>query len=172
MLCIDFVLINSKLCDDHHLIYLAAAKKVAIVTGSNRGLGLEIVSQLLQSKKFQGDVYMTSHVTDKGIEPVKTLEQYGLNPCFHELDITQPGSIRMFKEHIVSKYGGVDITINNAAITYTKEEKVPLFQQAHLSMGTDFKGTLNMCRIFWPRIKPHGRIVLLTNGYTANKMFW
>ncbi|KAK3101374.1 hypothetical protein FSP39_003079 [Pinctada imbricata] len=145
------------------------AKKVAIVTGANRGLGLEILRQLLQSEKFQGDVYLTSRMTDKGREAAKTLEQYGLNPCFHELDITQPGSIRMFEEHLVSKYGGVDIIINNAAVTYTKEEKVPLFRQAQLSMGTDFKGTLNMCRIFWPHIRPHGRIVLLTNGYIANK---
>ena len=156
----------------HHFprfpFFAQMAKKVAIVTGANRGIGLEVVRQLCQ--QFDGDVYLTSRMTEKGREAAKTLNHTGSKPpCFHEVDITQPGSIRMFEDFIVNKYGGVDILINNASVTYAKDEKVPLFRQAQLSIGTDFTGTLNMCRIFLPHMRPLGRVVIVTNGYIAQR---
>jgi carbonyl reductase 1 len=82
-------------------------RKVAIVTGANCGIGLAVVRQLC--KQFRGDVYLTSRMSDKGKAAVELLRREGLNPLFHELDVSQPDSIRMFEEFIVENYGGVDI---------------------------------------------------------------
>lgn len=141
-------------------------KKVAIVTGANRGIGLAIVRLLC--KQFKGDVYLTCRMTDKGKAAVQLLRQEGLNPLFHELDISQPDSIRMFEEFIAKNYGGVDILINNAAVHFGSD-KVPVYRQAQLCLEVDFNGTLNMCKIFRPLLRPHARIVNLTNSYLGKK---
>jgi hypothetical protein len=40
-------------------------------------------------------------MSDKGKAAVELLRREGLNPLFHELDVSQPDSIRMFEEFIV-----------------------------------------------------------------------
>lgn len=44
------------------------------------------------------------------------LKAVGLNPKFHQLDITDETSINALRDHIKDTYGGIDILINNAAI--------------------------------------------------------
>jgi carbonyl reductase 1 len=48
--------------------------KVAVVTGSNKGIGYEIVRGLLQ-KKFDGDVFLTSRSEERGLEAVEKLNK-------------------------------------------------------------------------------------------------
>lgn len=58
-------------------------RKVAVVTGGNRGLGLELVKQLCS--EFDGDVILTSRMSDKGLAALENLKLEGLRPRFHEL---------------------------------------------------------------------------------------
>ena len=60
--------------------------KVAIVTGSNKGIGLAIVRGLCKS--FDGDVYLTSRDEVRGKEAIKLLENEGLEAKYHQLDIS------------------------------------------------------------------------------------
>ena len=52
------------------------------------------------------------------MEAVKKLKEEGLNPEFHQLDITSGQSIETFRKYLQDKYGGLDILINNAGIAY------------------------------------------------------
>ena len=60
--------------------------KVAIVTGSNKGIGLAIVRGL--AKTFEGDVYLTSRNEERGLEAVQKLENQGIHVLYHQLDIS------------------------------------------------------------------------------------
>ncbi|KAK3593905.1 hypothetical protein CHS0354_011510 [Potamilus streckersoni] len=135
--------------------------KVAIVTGANRGIGFAVVRRLLH--EFHGDVYLTARNTEKGQAACKKLQQEGLNPLFHELDITQPASIRMLQEFITEKYGGVDVLVNNAAVLFDKDTKAPFMRQVEQTVETNFKGTLTMCRIFLPLMRPHSRVIIMSS---------
>ncbi|XP_060074521.1 carbonyl reductase [NADPH] 1-like [Ylistrum balloti] len=139
------------------------SRRVAIVTGANRGIGLAIVRNLC--KNFSGDVILTSRMTSKGKQALQILQKEGLNPIFHELDITQSASIWMLREYIEERYGGVDILVNNAAVSFDKGEKVPIFRKAQLCFENDFFGTLNVIKLFSPLLRPHARVVIMTNGY-------
>ena len=52
------------------------------------------------------------------MEAVKKLKEEGLNPEFHQLDITSAQSIETFRKYLQDKYGGLDILINNAGIEF------------------------------------------------------
>ena len=96
---------------------IMSSKRVAVVTGSNKGIGLAIVRSLC--KKFDGDVVLTSRDEGRGNEAVAELkEKEGLNPVYHQLDITSRDSIEGLVTFIRHKYGRLDVLINNAGIAY------------------------------------------------------
>ena len=133
------------------------AVRVAVVSGSNKGIGLAIVRGLC--KQFQGDVYLTSRDTTRGKEAVALLEGEGLHPKYHQLDITSVESVEALKKFILEKYNGIDVLVNNAGIAYKVASTAPMLEQATVTSRTNFTGTLNMMRAFFPIVKPHGRIV-------------
>lgn len=94
-------------------------KKVAVVTGSNRGIGLSIVKGLC--RRFVGAVYLTSRNEAQGKLAVQNLDIEGLRPEYHQLDVTDRASILTFKEHILKEYGGIDVLINNAGVLPSRE---------------------------------------------------
>ena len=95
---------------------MASTKRVAIVTGGNKGIGLAIVRSMC--KKFDGDVILTSRDEGLGAAAVKQLENEGVKPLYHQLDITSSESIDNLKKYLQDKYGGLDFLINNAGIAF------------------------------------------------------
>ena len=59
---------------------------VAIVTGSNKGIGFGIVKDLC--KKYKGDVYLTSRNEERGLKAVEDLKKEGLEPKYHVCDLS------------------------------------------------------------------------------------
>lgn len=55
-------------------------------------------------------------------------EAEGLSPRFHQLDINDLQSIRVLRDFLCKEYGGLDVLVNNAAITpRSKWMGVPIF---------------------------------------------
>ncbi|XP_060570919.1 carbonyl reductase [NADPH] 1-like [Ruditapes philippinarum] len=136
-------------------------KKVAIVTGANRGIGFQVARQLLYD--FPGDVIVTGRDTAKGQSACKKLAAEGLKPVWHELDVTQSASIRMFVDFIRENYGGIDVLVNNAGTVFEKDSPLSMYRQAELSIQTNFKGTMSLIRYFLPLLRPHARVVMLSS---------
>lgn len=61
---------------------------------------------------------MTARDVGRGQEAVSKLKELGLNPRFHQLDITDQASVDRFTDYIKNTYGGLDILVNNAAIFF------------------------------------------------------
>lgn len=132
-------------------------KKVAIVTGSNKGIGFAIVRALC--KEYDGVVYLTSRTVELGKEAVKQLKSENLDANYHQLDICDDKSVNRLKDYMVAKYGGIDVLINNAGIAYKVASTVPFSEQAKVTMKTNFTATLNICNTLLPVIKENGRVV-------------
>ncbi|KAF5734300.1 (+)-neomenthol dehydrogenase [Tripterygium wilfordii] len=92
-----------------------STKRYAVVTGSYRGVGLGIV-KLLASEEIT--VVLTSRDEKRGLETMEKLkEEYSTlsqNIVFHQLDVTDPASIASLADFIKSKFGKLDILVNNA----------------------------------------------------------
>ncbi|XP_061090973.1 carbonyl reductase [NADPH] 1 isoform X1 [Conger conger] len=133
------------------------SNKVALVTGSNKGIGFAVVHALC--KNFAGDVFLSARDVGRGTAAVESLKTEGLNPLFHRLDINDPASVRCARDFFKEKYGGLDVLINNAAIAFKVADSTPFGIQAEVTLRTNFFATRDMCNEFLPIIKPGGRVV-------------
>lgn len=129
---------------------------VAVVTGANKGIGLEIV------RLFAGEGITTvltarnESLGKKAVEEVHaSLPNAKLDVC--QMDITDPVSVISCAEQLKDKYKHVDILVNNAGIAY----KGNIFgaDEAAKTLDCNLKGTRRVCEAILPLMKEPGRIV-------------
>lgn len=133
------------------------ASRVAVVTGSNKGIGFSIVKGL--AKKFNGTVYLTARNEQLGQSAVKEIEKLNLSVKFHQLDITSQQSINKLANHLKTNYNGLDILVNNAAIAYKPQDTTPIHLQAEELIKTNYMGQVNTSNALMELLRPGGRIV-------------
>lgn len=136
--------------------------RVIKVTGANKGIGFAIVKGLCQ--QFDGVVYLTARNVDRGLNAVKELEKQGLNPKFHQLDITDEASISAFRDYLKKTHGGIDVLVNNAAIAFKMAATEPFSLQAEETVRVNYFALRKVCSILYPLLKPHARVVHLSSS--------
>ncbi|CAN6228992.1 unnamed protein product [Urochloa humidicola] len=88
--------------------------RVAVVTGGNKGIGLEVCRQLASRGVT---VILTARDEKRGSEAVEMLHESGLPDVqFHRLDVSDPSGAACLAEFIKEKFGRLDILINNAGV--------------------------------------------------------
>lgn len=138
-------------------------KKIAIVTGSNTGLGLSLVKKLLELLGDNGIVYLTARDEKKGMDAIKQLNEIGLHPKFHLLDVTSDSSINIFSKFIRDTHEGVDIFFHNAASrispSLTQQEQIENF------INTNNFGTTRIIKAFQPLIRNNSKFVVVASSF-------
>lgn len=150
----------------------AGSKKVAIVTGANRGIGFETCKQLAK-KGFQ--TILTSRDEQKGLAACQQLQDEGLSVQFYPLDVSDPASINNIQEFIKKEYRQCDVLVNNAGIFpdsvnasasgWPSVFDVPI-EMMRTAMEVNVYGPMLLCQAFIPLMKKnhYGRIVNLSSG--------
>ena len=91
-------------------------KKIALVTGGNRGLGYETCRQLAQVGLT---VLLSARDLTKGKSAAYQLnEKEGLDVMFYHLDVSNQKSICNIAKEVDQHFGRLDVSVNNAAILY------------------------------------------------------
>ncbi|XP_074263288.1 (+)-neomenthol dehydrogenase-like [Silene latifolia] len=93
-----------------------AKKRYAVVTGANKGIGLQVCRQLASQGVF---VVLTSRDEKRGLHAIENLKNSGIsseNLEFHQLDVTDPTTVTSLADFIKGKFGKLDILVNNAGI--------------------------------------------------------
>ena len=88
--------------------------KVAIVTGSGRGIGLAIAKKLASAGATAVITDISQEFADSG---AKEITDMGLKASPFVCNVTDQSSIEKMAEDIISKFGKIDILVNNAGIT-------------------------------------------------------
>jgi NAD(P)-dependent dehydrogenase (short-subunit alcohol dehydrogenase family) len=149
------------------------ARKVAIVTGGNRGIGREIARQLARA---QVQVVIGSRDAAKGEKTAAELKGEGLEVASLPLDVVDTKSVRRFVEQVDRQFGAPGILVNNAGVFPESYEarvtQVPTSVWRE-TLETNLFGAVRMCREVVPlmqRVK-YGRIVNISSGMgQMNKM--
>lgn len=142
--------------------------KTAIVTGANRGIGLEISRQLGQ---LGVKVIMTARNEEKGEAAYSQLKEEGLDVHFHALDVTNEESVGMLARDVKEQYGALDILINNAGIFMVDKNRILDIDldTVRKTMETNVYGPLRLSQVLAPLLKKSeaGRIVNVSSGMGA-----
>ena len=145
-------------------------QQVALVTGSNRGIGFEIVKQLAL-KKIQ--VVLTSRNSANGEAALKRLTRYesGIKKEVvpMQLDVTNQVSVDRLLNEVEKAFGRLDILVNNAAILIDRDDVVASsadLETVKTTLETNLIGAWRMCKAFIPFMKKnnYGRIVNVSSG--------
>jgi NAD(P)-dependent dehydrogenase (short-subunit alcohol dehydrogenase family) len=142
------------------------AKRIAIVTGGNRGLGLEIARQLMKA-----DVFVVVGCRDKPKCDItlETLKREGANVDAHPLDVNDTKMVKRFVEYVEKQHGSPSILVNNAGVypeaTTSRVEDTPTSVWRE-TFETNLFGAVRMCREILPLMKKlrYGRIVNISSG--------
>lgn len=133
---------------------------IALVTGANRGIGLEVCRQLAR----QGyTVFLGSRDLAKGEAAAADLKRQGLEVLPRRLDVTNRDNIEQLRAEVDRTFGRLDVLVNNAAILYDTWQRVlnadlTVIREA---LETNTLGAWHMCQAFVPLLRrsQHGRIV-------------
>jgi NAD(P)-dependent dehydrogenase (short-subunit alcohol dehydrogenase family) len=134
-------------------------QKIILVTGANRGIGLEIVKQVAT----MGHVtILTGRDETKGKKAAAELQNNGLNVQFVQLDAAVGSSIEKAAKYVAGTFGRLDVLVNNAGIFNDRQNSLIVSRKAvqeHLDVN--FIGPLIISQALMPLLKKsrEGRII-------------
>ena len=142
-------------------------QQIALITGSNRGIGFEIAKQLAMKNI---EVILTSRNSDNGEAAVRKLARDSVKKVMAmELDVSNQVSVDNLLDKVQKTFGRLDILVNNAAILIDREEVVASnanLETVRATLETNLIGAWRMCKAFVPLMKKngYGRIVNVSSG--------
>lgn len=138
-------------------------KKIALITGANRGIGLETAKQM-KGKGY--DVILTSRNVEEGERAARDL---GVR--YHQLDVTSAKSIDALKTHVDAEFGRLDVLINNAGILHDRHDSILNIPEEKLEsmFDTNTFAPLMLIRALLPLMRKnnYGRIVNVSSQLGA-----
>jgi NAD(P)-dependent dehydrogenase (short-subunit alcohol dehydrogenase family) len=142
--------------------------KIALVTGANRGIGLEVVRQFCLAGIT---TILTSRDEAKGRQAVQWLNFPPNILHFIHLDVDSPDSVAASVEKVRQQFGHLDILINNAGINYDTWQRASAvdMQEVEQTIQTNLLGPWRLINAFLPLMKEnqYGRIVNVSSGSGA-----
>jgi NAD(P)-dependent dehydrogenase (short-subunit alcohol dehydrogenase family) len=135
-------------------------ERVSLVTGANRGIGLEVVRQLAM-RGFT--TILGARDAQKGKKASGLLQESGLEVIPVQLDMTEQRSIDGARQIVEERFGKLDVLVNNAAILYDDWQRAESanLETVREAFETNTLGAWRMCQAFIPLLRKseHARIV-------------
>jgi NAD(P)-dependent dehydrogenase (short-subunit alcohol dehydrogenase family) len=134
--------------------------KTAVVTGANRGIGLEVCRQLAV---LGHRVILASRDEARGQAAAAGLGKTPEEVICHPLDVASLESVLRLRDLVAERYGAADVLVNNAAILTDRAGRVlevPV-EKFRENLETNTLGALMLCQAFVPLMleRGYGRVV-------------
>jgi NAD(P)-dependent dehydrogenase (short-subunit alcohol dehydrogenase family) len=141
------------------------SKRIALVTGANKGIDFEIARQLAR----RGDtVLIGARNEERGREAEAKLTAEGLDAQFVHLNVEDSETHQRAAKFVEEKFGRLDALVNNAGIALDADFKASNVTQDLLrkTFDTNFFGVIAVTQAFLPLIRKSvaGRIVNVSSG--------
>ncbi|MDR6496866.1 3-oxoacyl-[acyl-carrier protein] reductase [Burkholderia ambifaria] len=147
---------------------IQSSEKVALVTGSSRGIGADIAIRLAHDG-FKVVVNYASNATPAE-EVAATIRENGGDALLVKADIADPAATIAMFDATEKAYGGVDVVVNSAGVM--NQAKIIDFDDATFdrTVAINFKGAFNVSREAARRVRDGGRIMNLTTSVTGVRL--
>jgi NAD(P)-dependent dehydrogenase (short-subunit alcohol dehydrogenase family) len=147
-------------------------KRIALITGANKGIGFETARQLGQQ---QITLLLGARDAAKGEAAAAQLRGEGLDARAVQLDVTDAASIQRAVDKVAQEFGRLDILINNAGVM--RDDPTRKVSEQPLSVwrttfDTNLFGVVAMTQAFLPLLRKSaaGRIVNLSSILGSNTL--
>ncbi|HEY6160432.1 MAG TPA: SDR family oxidoreductase [Bacteroidia bacterium] len=141
-----------------------AERKIALVTGGNKGIGFEVCRQLAE-KGFA--VILTARDEKKGKKATSELASGKMEVIFQQLDVSDANSIEQAKEFVASTFGRLDVLVNCAGIIVNSADSTKVkLEEVKETFETNFFGMFAVSQACIPLLKKShdARIINFSSG--------
>jgi 3-oxoacyl-[acyl-carrier protein] reductase len=136
--------------------------KVALVTGSSRGLGAEMIKAFGQ----HGAQCVVNYISDPAGQNKSDAEAVAKelkDPVVIDCDVTNPEQVEAMMKTIGEKFGGLDILINNSGIIRDRTIKKLTLEEFESVVRVNLAGTFNVTQKAAAILRKDGRVVNLSS---------
>ena len=136
--------------------------KVAIVTGSGRGLGKAMALAL----GYAGaDLVVTARTGVEIEETAQEIEKKGRKTLVVQTDITDPKQVDHLIHQTIERFGKVDILVNNAGIAIVKSFQEMSLEEWRRTLDTNLTSLFLCCQAVGPYMiqQKRGKIINITS---------
>jgi len=139
--------------------------RVALVSGGNRGIGLEVCRQLAGRGIT---VVMGSRDAEQGRDAASNLPD---GVVVHQLDVSEPESVERLARSVEEEFGRLDVLVNNAAISNDEGQSGvdADLDRVKEALEANLFGAWRLCEVAIPLMwrNGYGRIVNVSTGLAS-----
>ena len=140
-------------------------ERVALVSGGNRGIGLEVCRQLAERGLT---VVMGSRDAEQGRAAAAELPE---GVIVHQLDVADPASVEGLARSVEDEFGRLDVLVNNAAISNDEGQSGvdADLDSVKEALEANLLGAWRLCKVAIPMMRRngYGRIVNVSTGLAS-----
>ncbi len=135
------------------------AGKVALVTGSSRGLGRQIINQ-----------FQASGARGLGIDQIADGERSGEGWIYHQADVSDENGMSKAMDVIDQHFGQLDIVVANAGLVppWSKIEELEMSQWDHV-FAVNVRGVVITIKHAVPQMKKNGGSIILMGSINSGR---
>lgn len=129
----------------------AAYRKVAVVTGSSKGIGKAIAIRLAKDGYF---VYVTYHTDEAGgCDTVNEIKRVGGEAFLQKLDVRNENSVSQLMDLVGSEFGHLNVLVNDAVQSIDKSMEDSSFDEWKLAIDIKLHGAWLCTKYALPLLK-------------------
>jgi 3-oxoacyl-[acyl-carrier protein] reductase len=138
--------------------------KVALITGSSRGIGRAIALDM--AKEGANVVVNYNNSPNEAEKVAEEITQNGSQAIAVKADVSNEMEVRNMIEQAVAKFGKIDILVNNAGIVFDIPFMEKTVEHWSKTLGVNLIGTFLCCKYTIPHMPEGSRIINIssTNG--------
>lgn len=139
--------------------------KTALITGSTSGIGLGIAREFAKTKQYN---IVFNGLEPNGQEIAEGIgKEFGISVMFSNANMLKPEELRKMVEDAVTKFGKIDVLINNAGIQYVSPIEDFPEDKWNAIIGINLTSAFHLTKSVWKGMKERkfGRIINIASAH-------
>ena len=139
--------------------------KTILITGSTSGIGLGIAREFAKTKNYN---IIFNGLETNGAEIAENIgKEFGVKTLFNGANMLKPDELKAMVAEGISKFGGIDILINNAGIQHVSPIEDFPDDKWNAIIGINLTSAFYLSKAVWPGMKERkfGRIINIASAH-------
>ena len=147
--------------------------RVAIVTGSSRGIGFGVAKMLAQAGCHVAGCSLQERSSERVEQFLNIVESFGCQSFYQKCDITNPDDIQDFVSAVVERFDTIDILVSNAGVNVFKGVDDCSLDDWTFNINLNLRShwlISKACRPYLQKSPYGGSIVIMTSNHAYNSI--